>query len=524
MPSLPVPAAVSADTAPDTAPDAAPDAVRHSEGFFEGIVALAVDAIVSTDAEQRIVLFNRGAEKIFGYRAEEVLGRPLDILLPERLVDVHRQRHMPGFAQSDQTSRQMGEREEVRGRRKSGEEFPAEVAISRTQVGGEQRFTAILRDVSARREAERALRESESLFRSAMQASPIGMALRALDGRWLAVNQALADIVGYSQQELQALGVADISHPDDLAVDMLYAEELLAGKRGPYSREKRYVHRDGHIVWILLSVTLVRGQRGEPRFFITQMNNISARKHAEALLAIQQEELARSNAELEQFAYVASHDLQEPLRMVASYTQLLARRYEGQLDERADRWIGYAVDGAYRMQALINDLLSLSRVGTHGRDLESTDSAQALARALGSLTPAIADSGARITSDALPVVRADPVQLEQLFQNLVGNAIKFRRPDVPAEVHVTAVRQRAEGRDEWLFRVADNGIGLDTSAYAEQVFTLFQRLHTRDEYPGTGIGLAICRKIVERHGGRIWVESTPGAGATFNFTLPANEP
>ncbi|MHB1223582.1 MAG: sensor histidine kinase [Gemmatimonadaceae bacterium] len=366
------------------------------------------------------------------------------------------------------------------------------------------------------------MRESEDLFRTAMQSSPIGMALRGLDGRWLAVNQALADIVGYSEQELQALGVADISHPDDLAVDMAYAQELLAGTRGPYSREKRYVHRDGHTVWILLSVTLVRGEHGEARFFIAQMNDISARKHAEEELARRQEELARSNAELEQFAYVASHDLQEPLRMVASYTQLLARKYEGQLDERADRWIGYAVDGAYRMQALINDLLSLSRVGTHGREPELIDSSQALARALGSLTSAITESGARITSDPLPVVRADAGQLEQLFQNLVGNAIKFRRPDVPAEVRVSARRRSTEGRDEWIFSIADNGIGLDAS-YAEQVFTLFQRLHTREEYPGTGIGLAICRKIVERHGGRIWVESTPGVGATFNFTLPANE-
>jgi PAS domain S-box-containing protein len=515
MPSVPpVPQAAPAPT-----PVTVPAAARHEDRFFEQIVALAADAIVSTDAAQRIVLFNQGAEQIFGYRAEEVLGRPLDVLLPAWAVTAHRERHLPAFAHSSVNARRMAERSEVRGRRKSGEEFPAEVAISRAEAGGEIRFTAILRDVTERRLAEQALRESEELFRSAMQSSPIGMALRGLDGRWLAVNRALADIVGYSEQELRGLTVRDLSHPDDLAIDEAWALEMLAGTRGPYSREKRYVHRDGHVVWILLSVTLVRSTNGEPRYFITQMNDISARKHAEAQLARQREELARSNAELEQFAYVASHDLQEPLRMVASYTQLLAKRYQGQLDERADRWIDYAVDGARRMQALINDLLALSRVGTHGRSPEPTDSGAVLARALGSLQSVVAESGARVTSDPLPVVLADGGQLEQLFQNLVGNAIKFRRPGVPPEVHVAAQRRTDDGRDEWLFSVRDNGIGLDP-AYADQVFAMFQRLHTREEYAGTGIGLAICRKIVERHGGRIWVDSTPGGGATFSFTLP----
>lgn len=206
--------------------------------------------------------------------------------------------------------------------------------------------------------------------------------------------------------------------------------------------------------------------------------------------------------------------------MVASYSQLLARHYHGRLDEKADRWIGYAVDGARRMQALINDLLALSRVGTHGRAFAPTDCGEVLARALASLAPAMAAGDVRITSDPLPVVMGDAVQLEQLFQNLVGNAVKFRRPDVPCEVHVGAERTAEEGRDVWRLTVRDNGIGLDM-AYAEQVFTMFQRLHTREEYAGTGIGLAICRKIVERHGGRIWVESAPGAGASFHFTLPA---
>ena len=454
-------------------------AASRSERFYEGIVALAADAIVITDAEQRIVTFNRAAEQIFGYQADEVLGRPLELLMPARFAATHRARDVPAFARSTVTARRMGERGGVWGQRKSGEEFPAEVSIGRTELAGEARFVAILRDVSDRHRAEQEVRESEELFRTAMQSSPIGMALRALDGRWLAVNRALCELVGYTAEEMGRLGVADISHPDDLPVDMAYAAELLAGTRGPYSREKRYLHKDGHVVWIVLAVTLVRSTAGEPRFFITQMKNITDRKRAEQLLERQAAELARSNAELEQFAYVASHDLQEPLRMVASFSQLLARHYQGRLDEKADRWIGYAVDGARRMQALINDLLALSRVGTHGRAFAPTDCGEVLARALGSLTPVIAENDVRITAEPLPVVSADVGQLEQLFQNLLGNAIKFRRPGVPCEVHVSARRRTEAGRDEWVITVRDNGIGLDM-AYAEQVFTMFQRLHTRE--------------------------------------------
>ena len=234
-------------------------------------------------------------------------------------------------------------------------------------------------------------------------------------------------------------------------------------------------------------------------------------------LAKRTEEMERSNKDLQQFAYVASHDLQEPLRMVSSYVQLLQRRYQGKLDDDADDFIGFAVDGATRMQNLIQDLLSYSRVNTHGHPPSTTDVGEVIGQVLTNLHLAIEESGARITHESLPVVEADATQLVQLFQNLIANAIKFCS-QLPSQIHVSANKDTPYR----IFSIRDNGIGIDPD-YADRIFTIFQRLHSRMDYPGTGIGLAICKRIVERHGGSIWVESAPGKGSTFYFTLPAKD-
>jgi len=244
----------------------------------------------------------------------------------------------------------------------------------------------------------------------------------------------------------------------------------------------------------------------------------SLRQHVEEDLARKVDELARSNADLEQFAYVASHDLQEPLRMVTAYTQLLSERYRGKLDENADKYIGYASEGAQRMQVLIQDLLAFSRVGRNGVATGSVDCNAVMAEVLQTLAPAIHESGAVVTYDALPSVWADRTQLAQVFQNLVGNAIKFRGKEPPV---VSVLAEKNPQR--WQFSVSDNGIGI-APEFAENIFVVFQRLHARTEYPGNGIGLAICKKIVERNGGRIWVESQPGSGCSFKFTLPLHGP
>lgn len=247
----------------------------------------------------------------------------------------------------------------------------------------------------------------------------------------------------------------------------------------------------------------------------TLKGEVAERRRIEEALAQRTEDLARSNTELEQFAYMASHDLQEPLRMVSSYTQLLAQRYRGKLDADADEFIAYAVDGARRMQRLIEDLLAYSRVDRDGKGFEPTACEAVFDRALASLRVVVDESDAVVTHEALPTVAANGSQLYQLFQNLIGNAIKFRGQE-PPRVHVAAQRKV----DGWLFSVRDNGIGI-APEHAERIFVMFQRLHTRGEYPGTGMGLAMCKKIVENHGGRIWVESEPGKGATFYFTIPA---
>jgi len=261
------------------------------------------------------------------------------------------------------------------------------------------------------------------------------------------------------------------------------------------------------------------GQRRRAEDEVRQLNADLERRVAErtAELAERAEELKRSNVELQQFAYVASHDLQEPLRMVASFTQLLAKRYRDKLDDDARDFISYAVDGATRMQTLIRDLLAYSRVGTQGKPFAPTRCDEVLDRVLDSLKLAIEESGAVITRGPLPTVQADALQLGQLFQNLLTNAIKFRG-EKPARVQISAERN---GR-AWKISVRDNGIGF-SAEHGERIFVIFQRLHTKAEYPGTGIGLAICKKIVERHGGRIWVESSPGEGSTFSFTISAGE-
>ena len=334
------------------------------------------------------------------------------------------------------------------------------------------------------------------------------------DGTIQRVNQAAISLLGYERHELIGRSAGDLFEEGVDVLSLLKQSELNDVIRRV---DTSVVTKDGRHVAVSLSGSVMRDEDGEIQGMVCVAQDITERKRTQEILERQTRELARSNSELEQFAWVASHDLQEPLRMVASYTQLLSKRYKGKLDADADEFIAFAVDGATRMRRLINALLELSRVGTRGKDFEATDCEAIYDRTLVNLQGLVKESGALVTHDRLPTVMGDVTQLGQLFQNLIANAIKFRG-DEQLTVHVGAEQRNGH----WEFCVRDNGIGIDPE-YAERIFVVFQRLHGKGDRPGTGIGLSICKKIVELHSGRIWVKSQPDEGAAFYFTLPLNE-
>jgi PAS domain S-box-containing protein len=374
-------------------------------------------------------------------------------------------------------------------------------------------------DISVRMEAERHLAQMESRYRGLLEAAPDAMVVVNPAGKIVLLNVQAETQFGYSRDELVGQEVTNII-PEGFA-ERLTADgtrstaEALAQQIGT-GIELSGRRKNGSEFPIEMMLSPLESAEGI--LVTTAIRDITERRKSEERLGTTVRELKRSNEELQQFAYVSSHDLQEPLRMVSSYTQLLAKRYQGRLDSDAHEFIAFAVDGCNRMQGLIQDLLAYSRAGTNGKELSEVSSEDALQEALTNLRMTIKQSGSIVTHDSMPAVTTDESQLRQVFQNLVGNAIKYRGAETP-RVHVSATRN---GENEWTFSVRDNGMGIDPQ-YFERIFILFQRLHGRDEFEGTGIGLAICKKILERLGGRIWVESQPEKGSTFYFALPEIE-
>jgi PAS domain S-box-containing protein len=514
-------------------------------------------------------------------------------------------------------------------------------------INGKNLLYSIIHDITAHMKAENALHESEERFRLIFDQSPIGDVIVDLDYQTLRVNNAFSKMLGYSKEELLSMKFAEYTHPEDLEINLQYLQLMLEGKIDNFELEKRYIRKDGEIVWANLHVSIVKNSSDEPLYILTRIEDITERKQmqlalqtneekyrtlyetmtqgiihqdldgsiisvnpaaeqiiglnhytmkdetsnyhykaihedgtdfpaeihpsmialktgrevrnvvmgvfnsqkekyswinvnatplfkpgeekpyqvyitfeditetiiAKKLLNETLEELKRSNTELEQFAYVASHDLQEPLRMVASFTQLLEKQYKDKLDETASEYIYFAVDGAKRMQLLIKDLLMYSRVTSHNEDFIENDCEELIEEVLFNLEIVIEENNAVITRDPLPIISSDRLQIRRLFQNFIVNAIKYN--DKRPLIHISAQKKDAY----WVFGVSDNGIGIDPE-YNKRIFQVFKRLHSKDEYDGTGIGLAICQKIVERHGGRIWVESELGEGSKFYFTIP----
>ena len=484
---------------------------------YLGLLEAAPDAMVVVNQSGEIVLVNLQAEKQFGYRRDELLGQKVSSIVPygftERLV-------ADGLRSAeDALAQQIGTGIELTARRKDGSEFPIEIMLSPLRSPEGILVTAAIRDISVRHAADAHLVRMEGRYRGLLEAAPDAMVVVNEQGEIVLLNLQAEKQFGYPRDELLGQKLTNIipeGFAERLIADGLRsAEDALAQQIGT-GLELTALRKDGSRFPMELMLSPLESDTGT--LVTVAIRNITLRNAASIELLHTVEELKRSNEDLQQFAYVASHDLQEPLRMVASYVALIARRYKGKLDADADEFIAFAVDGAKRMQSLIQDLLAYSRVGSKGVELVKTSSEDALNRAIRNLRVAIADSGAQVTHGALPSVLADEIQLTQLFQNLLGNAIKYRRAEAPG-VHIAA---RRSGAKKWIFSVQDNGLGIE-SQYFERIFGMFQRLHGREEFSGTGMGLAICKKIVERHGGDISVESTIGQGSTFRFPLTAGE-
>ena len=481
---------------------------RETESKFQALLAAAPDAFLMINRQGRIVFANERMRSLFGYAPAEVIGRSVDTLVPPRFRGAH-SGHRQTFFHSPAT-REMGAGRDLLALHRNGSEFAVEISLSPLETQDGTLAMAAVRDVTERKRLE-------SRFRNLLESAPDAMVIVNPEGFIELTNLQTERLFGYTRMELIGQRVEIlVSEGQRIA----HEQHRLDFFTSPKQREMGAgldllaVRKDGSQFPVEISLSPLEGANGIS--VTAAIRDITGRRLADRRLAEKVEELGHSNEQLEQFAHIASHDLQEPLRMVASYTQLLAKRYKGRLDSDADEFIAYAVDGTQRMKRLIEDLLLYSRAGKGQPPKREFSSAKAVEAALRNLRAAIEESNAKITCGPLPDIVADESSLVQTFQNLIGNAIKYRGDREPS-IHVSAI----QGKGEWIFSVADNGIGIEAKYY-DRIFQIFQRLHGREKYEGTGIGLAICQRVLQQQGGRIWVDSEPGQGSNFHFALPVS--
>ena len=487
----------------------AQQALALSEARYRRLAERSPVGIVQADPLGICVYANDRWVEITGRRREDLLGR--------KWCDSVMARDRPSIAAAWDRAVQGGCEMSEEMRIKTPEGKVRWVRLRASSLGEVEgmagQLVLIFEDITAAREASRALILSEEKFAKAFLGSPDALVISTMEGgSYVEVNDAFCQLLGYSRAEFMGSDARTLNvWADPKDREKAIALVLKDGQVENYEAVLRRNDASTLVVQISLQQIMVAGE--DCLLFICR--DISERREIEARTQTLLARLDASNKELEQFAYVTSHDLQEPLRMIAGYARLLERRYHGRLDSDADDFIGFLVDGAKRMQGMILDLLDYSRVDRLGGDFVLFDGEAALEDVGKNLSAALAEAQGRLTIGAIPTVTADRSQFVRLFQNLIGNALKYRHPDRVPEISVTAACQD----DSWLFSVTDNGIGIEPQ-YFDRIFLVFQRLHTREHYQGSGIGLAICKKIVERHGGRIWLDSQEGVGSSFHFTLP----
>jgi PAS domain S-box-containing protein len=476
-------------------------ALREREIFLRGITDNAKDAIFVKSIDGRMLMANPAYFDIMGLSSEEVIGKVVgDYHHPEvaRRIDEDERRVL-----STGKSETIEEKVLTKNGWRMVNTTKAPYRDSDGHVIG---YIGISRDVTERQRAEDALRESEERFRTLAEASPAAVTVYRGGGH-VYVNEAAEEILGYSKEELLSMDYLAFIHPDDHAIVESIKARRMNGYEEPIRYEVKIITKSGEVRWAGVSSRQI-SYGGSPAGLVIFFD-VTKQKQIE-------EALRRSNADLQSFAYAVSHDLKQPLSNITSYLELLLDRYAGEvLDEKALQYIGHALTGSLHMAEIVDSLLQFSRVSQSGEQYERTDMSRVLEQVKENLATSIVESGATITSGPLPIVTAAPQQMVQVLQNLIANAIKFRGPQRP-EVHVSA--QKDDGA--WQFAVRDNGIGIDPQ-YNDRLFKMFSRLHAQEEYEGTGIGLALVKRIVERHGGRVWFESELGKGSTFFFTIPS---
>ena len=479
--------------------------LKESEEKFRLAFENAKDAIFWADAETgEIINCNKSAEFLLGREGEDIIGHNQTILHPPQKADYYIKMFKKHITQKGAID------EEAEVITKSGEIVPVHITASLTFVGGKPVIQGLFRDITERKKTEEALQNSEIIYRTAIDFTYDWEYWLGPDRNYVYVSPSCKRITGYGPDEFLSDPdlITKITHPEDRSLVTRHFHEGLQNMNDLSNMDFRIISRSGEERWISHYCMPVYNEKGVWLGRRGSNRDITEQKRAK-------EELMRSNAELKQFAHAVSHDLREPLYVVDGFAKLLQRRYGGKIDATADEFIGFIIDGVKRMQTLIKDILEYSEVRLKDTAFESTDTSLVVGFAIGNLKASIRENDALITYDeALPTVMGNFSQLCRLFQNLIGNAIKFRGEN-PPEVHIAAEKRG----NEVVFSVRDNGIGIDLRN-REQIFNVFQRLHSKETYPGTGIGLAICKRIVENHGGRIWVDSEPGKGSTFYFSIP----